>query len=166
MASEKKSDFEVDQDLEFQRRDWAFERTGWIGMLVVVLAALAGLMGHGPLSQARVASGDLTMEYSRFERHGAPSTLTVLVPRAAADTSVQLWLSRGFLDGILFDRVIPEAAEERAAPGGTIYDFLVTPGTDTARIIFHYTPLAIGTRSIQIGRAGRETVRRSQFVYP
>jgi hypothetical protein len=41
------NDLEVEQDLDFQQRMWAFERAGWIVMLLVISAALAGFFHHG-----------------------------------------------------------------------------------------------------------------------
>jgi hypothetical protein len=43
-------DLEVEQDLDFQQRTWALERAGWIVMLLIIAAALAGFFGGGPLS--------------------------------------------------------------------------------------------------------------------
>ncbi len=43
-------DLEVAQDRTFQRRSWTIQRVGWVVMLLVAAAALAGLTGSGPLS--------------------------------------------------------------------------------------------------------------------
>lgn len=41
----------IDEDLTFQRRNWAAERAGWALMAAVVALGLAGLFGPGPLSR-------------------------------------------------------------------------------------------------------------------
>ena len=52
MAEESHSgDLELDQDLIFERRTWTVERVAWVIMALVGLAALAGLLGPGPLSE-------------------------------------------------------------------------------------------------------------------
>jgi hypothetical protein len=39
------SDLEVNEELEFQRRDWMAQRVGWTVMALVVVVALLGLLG-------------------------------------------------------------------------------------------------------------------------
>src|SRR3712207_4138009 len=46
-------DLEVAEDLTFQRREWAAQRVGWVLLALVIAAALAGLLGRGPLSTTR-----------------------------------------------------------------------------------------------------------------
>lgn len=47
---------EIEEDLRLQHRLWTAERVGWLMVGVLVLAALAGLFGTGPLSLSSVAS--------------------------------------------------------------------------------------------------------------
>src|SRR5262249_33260243 len=58
----------IQEDMEFQRRSWLVQRTSWIIMALVLVAALAGLFFHGPLSHttARNADGSVAVEYERF----------------------------------------------------------------------------------------------------
>lgn len=51
-------DLEVPQDLGFQRRACTFERIGWVAMTLVLLAAIVGVWGEGPLAQAEAVSRD------------------------------------------------------------------------------------------------------------
>ena len=63
-------DLEIDQDLRFQKREWAFERASWVVMALVVLAGLLGLLGRGPMSDQTAVSGDglVTVELRDGER--------------------------------------------------------------------------------------------------
>lgn len=47
-------DLEIEEDLDHQRRCWKLERASWAVMALVLLAAMAGLFGSGPLSWATV----------------------------------------------------------------------------------------------------------------
>jgi hypothetical protein len=40
-------DLELEQDVQYQQRSWAFERIGWIAMSLIAIAALLGLTGSG-----------------------------------------------------------------------------------------------------------------------
>lgn len=71
-------DLDIAQDLEHQRREWVIERIGWAIMALILLAALAGLLGSGPLSNARIdhPGSHLSAEYNRFERYQSPTKRT------------------------------------------------------------------------------------------
>jgi hypothetical protein len=57
----------VQEDMPMQQRVWRFERVGWYVLVAIVLLALAGLFGNGPLSDAEVVSQDgrVRVEYQR-----------------------------------------------------------------------------------------------------
>lgn len=59
------------QNLEYQHREWAVQH-GWVVIAVLILAALAGLAGDGPLSHASIRSADGTLiaGYERIARAG------------------------------------------------------------------------------------------------
>jgi hypothetical protein len=165
---EQRRQFEVDEDMEFQRRDWAFERAGWFGLLLVLVAAGTGLMGNGPLSDAEAASPDraLVAEYSRFERHGASATLTVLVARqGASDSTVRVWLGNEYMKGILLEQVVPEPNSQLSSASRMTYEIPLAPEADTARVTFHFRPETIGARRLVLGSASHQ-LALSQFVYP
>lgn len=158
---------EVDQDLEFQRRDWTFERAGWFAMLVVVVAALLGLLGDGPLSRAHRIAGDhsLRVEYGRFERHGARTQLTLFVRRdSTAGSAASLWIDDHFLEGVTIDGIEPQPTRQVSVGDRTLFDIAVAG--DSARLTLSFTPLTIGTRRLHLGLMGREPLALSQFVYP
>ena len=46
------ADLAIREDMRHQRLEWAVERVGWAAVALVLVAALAGLLGHGPLSRA------------------------------------------------------------------------------------------------------------------
>lgn len=45
-------ELEIEEDLDFQRRMWRLQQIGWALLVLVVVAALLGLFGKGPLSRA------------------------------------------------------------------------------------------------------------------
>ncbi|HEY7863666.1 MAG TPA: hypothetical protein VIE39_08400, partial [Thermoanaerobaculia bacterium] len=86
-------DLEIDSDREFDRRNHRVQKAAWVGMMLFVLAGLAGLLGHGPLSQARVRATGLEVRYHRFERFQTPSSITILDPQGTAvPRPMALWL--------------------------------------------------------------------------
>ena len=163
------SQLEVDEDLEFQRRDWIFERAGWVALVLVLIAACAGLFGRGPLSDRSLTApdGSARVDWARFERHGSPAEFTLTVfRRSPVDTTTRVWLDEGFVAGITLDRVIPQPVSE-ATDGGRLVLEIPTPrGVDSTRVIVRFTPDRIGERGIRLGIAGAAALRLDQFVYP
>jgi uncharacterized membrane protein YcaP (DUF421 family) len=44
----ERAGLQIDQDLEFQRREWRLQHVAWWGLTAFVVAGLAGLFGVGP----------------------------------------------------------------------------------------------------------------------
>jgi len=71
--------YPIQEDMRLQLRLWRLERTAWIVLALIVLLALSGLFGGGPLSSVRTHTPDdsLRVSYERFERNGAATELSV-----------------------------------------------------------------------------------------
>ncbi|HET7898350.1 MAG TPA: hypothetical protein VFL47_11780, partial [Flavisolibacter sp.] len=66
---------ELEEQLKTHVRSWKLQRAGWVLMLLIVLAALLGLCGNGPLSyRTKVANND-TLQFEYFLRYGGHSQL-------------------------------------------------------------------------------------------
>jgi hypothetical protein len=166
-------DLEVDQDLEFQRREWLAERIGWAVMALLVLAALLGLFGTGPLTRATAGdrAGPLWIEYERFNRLLAPSTLRVhLGAGAALGGEARVWLDRRYLESIQLQRVMPQPDGVEAAPDRMVFVFRVAEPDQPTAITFSFKPEHVGSLPGRAGLAGAapsdQPLRFRQFVYP
>lgn len=62
--------------------EWRVQRVGWVVLAGIVVAALAGVFGAGPLSWTSASADDasLVVKYSRFAREGGAISLEVHVP--------------------------------------------------------------------------------------
>jgi hypothetical protein len=156
-------------NIEFQDRSWKIQRIGWVGVALILLAALVGLAGEGPLSRA-TAGNEATgfqVEYSRFVRHGAPVQLKVLVAEeAAAVDEVRIALDREYVNGLNLDSIVPEPDRVEAMPDWFVYVFQVHPGTRPITVTFNLTHQGVGLRSVRVALGDSEPVAFDQFVYP
>ncbi|MDQ3686674.1 MAG: hypothetical protein M3430_13905 [Acidobacteriota bacterium] len=160
---------EVAQDLEFQRRSWTFQRMGWIVMTLVIVAALLGLFGTGPLSSASVGGEDapLRMEYSRFARWTAPTTLRVHVGAGnRSEGKARVWLSRDYLEKFQVEGVTPEPESVEAWADRHVYFFNAPDSNRPATVTFHLKAQHIGALSGQVGSADEQPIGFGQFIYP
>lgn len=70
---------QIDEDIRVEQRAWTAERFGWVGIAAVIVLALLGLFGPGPLSHESVESPDasLHVDYNRFIRMGGTTSIEV-----------------------------------------------------------------------------------------
>lgn len=163
------NDLEVEQDLGFQQRMWAFERAGWIVMLLVISAALAGFFGGGPLSlaTARADDGLLTLRYERFGRRGADSVITLEIqPAAVRNGEVAAWVSSDYMDGMKLDQLSPMPDSVEAKGEGFLYTFLARNPKEALTVTFDFTPSALGLLPGRVSLNGGEILSFRQFFFP
>ncbi len=154
--------------MPFQRRMWTAQRIGWAVMALVLLAAVLGLFGDGPLSRRTVTSADgkLTARFQRLERHHSPTALVVMVRPEPGEEKVELWLSRHYAEAQTFDTIHPEPESVTAAGDRMVYEFSVDEDEPEVRISFDGQPQGIGTLDGKVGLGGGDAVTFTQFVFP
>ena len=164
---ESATGFQVNQDLAFQQRDWKVQRIGWIAMLLMILAALTGAFGHGPLGRAEAGRvGGLRVQYERLTRHGSSSYLRIHLPAIQGPGEARVWLDRRYADGVRIESIVPEPESVELTPERVMYTFRLGPGAQAARITFDVTPMAMWSKTATLGLEGGEMLTFSQFVYP
>jgi hypothetical protein len=166
---ERPEGLEIEQDPDFQRRDWKRERWGWAVMTALVAAALLGLFGTGPLS-SRVAGevgGPLWVEYDKYSRWRAPEQVRVhLGPGSIRDGRARIWLSRSFVERHDIERVTPPPAAVEVHDDRYVYVFSApTPAADMA-ITFALRPESWGFARGVIGVDGGPAAQIEEIVYP
>ncbi|EYB68527.1 hypothetical protein DEIPH_ctg021orf0038 [Deinococcus phoenicis] len=169
-------DLEIRQDLEFHRREVRAENVGWAVMLLILLAALLGLFGSGPLSKAtaQAAGGGLTVKYNRFARYLAPAELTLTFsPDSIQEGGLHVWLSREFLQHVQIQQITPEPDSVQLEGQRLTYTFKALKTGQPQQVVFQLEMQAIGTLKGAAGLAGTsaqagqaEEVQFSSFIYP
>jgi hypothetical protein len=167
----KVDDLEISQDLKHSRLEWRIERIGWVVMAVIIVAALIGLLGPGPLSSSTVGKGSaLSGEYERFIRYQAPQLLRLHVRPKGTDSLVHLRLSRAFVDKVEMMHINPDPVDIKAEPNHFSYFFARgdasrTPD-DSLTFTFEYQPEEFGNMDIEAEVPNLHVLRFNQFVYP
>lgn len=160
-------DLEIDQDLDFQRKEWVVERWSWILMLLIVFAGLLGLFGQGPLSSTTVGDDPLKVHYGRFERLSAPTQMNIQVsPTAASNGEVRLRVDQSVMTLYNIQRIIPEPASTELSSGYITYVFKTGLGDQPFQIVFDLEPSKLGMPKGAIGLENGPSVNISQFIYP
>lgn len=160
---------DVDEDMAWQRRTWTVQRLGWFVMGALAVAALSGVFGHGPLSRREASdpAGLVRVEYERFERQLSEHTLKVVIaPGTTTGDAVSLRLNGAFLDAAEVREIVPRPREEWSSGQDVEYVFPVAQPGQPATIRFVLKLKEAGTVEAEVGLAGREPARFTQFVYP
>ncbi len=168
MSVHRVGDMDLGQDLTFQRRSWRVQRVGWALWLLVLIAAAAGLLGEGPLSDATIgARGLFQVQYERLVRHGAPVLLELhLEPGAVQGDEARVWIDKAYLQGMQIQTMYPEPESVEARADGMTYVFKLDEPGEPASIIFNVTYDSIGLQHGQVALNDGAPVSFSQFVYP
>ena len=168
--SGKIDSIETAEDMDFQRASWRVQRVGWMVMLAVTVAALAGFFGGGPVSTTRTGaiSSGLEVEYERFARLYAPQTLVLDIGPTAMDTdsTASIWIDRGWMESNEVTDIIPEPAESEVLPDAIVYTFKASPTAAPLRVRFRLETREFGRMRGRAGIVDGPTVSFAQFVYP
>ena len=163
-------DLDIDEDIGVQQRSWTAQRVGQVIMALVLLAALAGLLGPGPLSTATArAPGDaLRLEYNRFWRSKSSLTLRLhLGPGAVREGKARVWISRAYAEDLQIQEVKPEPESVEIGKERLTYVFsFSTPDGAPATVTFIGEPEKAGALHGELGLADGPALEFPQFVYP
>lgn len=168
MAKPKQgSGLEIDDDIDFQRKEWRVERIGWIAMALLGLIGLIGLFGEGPLATVTAANGPVEVQYDRFERLLSPAQMVFqIAPEAAQNDEVRLQMGRKLLDGLEVEDISPEPDSMELTPDHVVYVFKIKEPNAPLQITFDMETAKAGPHSGQVGIENGALVDVRQFVYP
>jgi hypothetical protein len=142
----------VGEDLDFQRRWWAFERLVWAFFGAILLLTLMGAFGRGWLAkdQKRSPDGALTLKYDRIQRTGTPSDFTFQFgPDAVRNGQIRVFMSQSVISKLGAQRISPEPAQSILGDGGVIYTFPVNG--HPAGVVISMQPSGPGSFPFRVG---------------
>jgi hypothetical protein len=150
---------EVNADIEFQRRAWTVQRVGWLVIAAIIVGALLGIFGDGPLSRAAVERDGLRLEYERFARLQQSTRLLVELTKTGPG---EIAFNRGYLESFRIEQITPEPREVETSGEWLVYRF---GGSGTSTVIFHLLPEKFGSAA-GAARAYGNSLAFRQFIYP
>jgi hypothetical protein len=159
---------QIHQDLPFHRRQWMIQRSGWVLGAAVLVLAIGGLFGGGPLSHVRAGPSSLRVEYERFIRRDTPTEIRINVQPAASE-EVQLAFSREYLHALDIESMLPTPERTGSTNQEVVFSFRVEPKAESALITINATPLHAGKLRGRIRALGGPTqpvVPIDQFTWP
>lgn len=163
----KVGDLQINQDMDFQQKEWSFERWGWIVMTVLAVLALLGLFGQGLLSNTTAENETIQVKYGRFERLLAPAQYEIEIdPQQASNGELKLQVNRKLLSFYKIEKITPEPESEEITPEQIIYAFQFQQGNEPLKVTFDLQGNLTGIPQGEIGIENGPSVEISQFIYP
>lgn len=154
---------EVYEDVAFQKKEWLFERCGWAFLLLIILAALLGLFGSGPLSRvsSQTDDGAIRVSFGRFLRW--QTSQVIEIEFIQADLAHEVGISNELLKRWSLQKVTPEP--DKVIPGkeSTLYRF---HGEGPARIQIEYQATKVGNTEGTLTFAEDRSLDVKQFALP
>lgn len=151
-------DEQTPEDAAFQRKDWKVQQIARVGFRGVVVAALLGLLGNGPLSRTTREGSWGSDEYDRFLR--AKSRIVVSLKPSDEPTRLDLGDVFAAEDELKFaPHTLNEAISDH-------HRWLDIPAHDqVSTVIIHWRPHGAGVRRGALA-VGGEPVEIWAVIYP
>ena len=160
---------EVGYDAHFEHRWRVVEIAGRAIMVLVVLAAMAGLLGAGPFSHRTVSSpaSGIAADFEPVARFGSQTMITLhLSPRACGgDTTI--WLSNKFIEPMGLRNIMPRPASITPRAAGMLLHYALGAAPcqgDEIRLFAE--PNGIGFVPLRLRLDGKPALALSPFVVP
>lgn len=157
---------QIDTDDRFQRVQWRVQRAAWAFLTLVPFAALGGAFGGGPVSQRTVASGEVAIDYERFARRGARSSLTLTRTQDHATAPLVVRIDTGFVRVMHPERFMPTPRRTRHTGAWIELEFGAAGDPVTSRIEIEHRPYEWGHVTGRISVDGRELPPIRVLVWP
>lgn len=161
------SELQIEEHIEFQQRQWRWQRFGWIIFTIILIAAVLGAFGNGPLSAstARTADDTLTVAWERIvRRHGQAEITLTVDPSAIQEGEVTVWLDPTTASQV--QQANPEPSEVVTSGDGQSWTFAADPNAGPVSIVFQLTPTEIGWHTVSLGIDGGAALDIRQIVLP
>lgn len=168
-VSRVNDEFAVGNDLDFEKWWWRVEISIWSLLVILLLTALSGITGRGPLAHKRASTQDqaLQIKYDWVERFKTPSVLSIrLEPATFQGNHAYVWLSRSFVDKLGLQRISPEPALSIPQAQGITYLFAIQQSGQPIILDFALEPAQVGLFRQEVRVAGGQQLFVHTLVFP
>ena len=160
---------DINQDLDFQRRSWTAQRVSWGVMGLILIAAILGVFGSGPLSHTsvRAPQAPISLNYARFTRYLRPTTIAVHIDAEGVQSEhVRIWFTPTYVQRMTLQGITPPAEWVEVGTEQMTFVFRAAQPGQALVVSFHFQSQELGSVTGQVGVEQHPPLSLSQFVYP
>jgi hypothetical protein len=159
MAAKAAKTLPIEDDISLHKAGWIIQRIGWALMFAFLIAAVLGLFGEGPLSERKIHSGNIEVEYDRFGRYEHGMLVRI---ESQNETISSISISEEYMEAFRINTIVPTPLKEVAA-NGTV-EFLFEGPTNTV-VTFYAMPVQRKTVNGSF-RVNNDSFSIKQTIYP
>ena len=163
------NEVEVGYDDRFEHRWRYISLVGRAVMLLVVLAAMAGLLGQGPYSHHSVASasGRLKVDYEPVARFGNVTQITLHLRPVSCDRGMTIRLNGNFIEPMGLQTELPLPFSSLPLADGMLLHFNLDPSRcQDAMVRVFAKPSGIGPIALQAQLDSDPALGWRAFIVP
>src|SRR3954468_24755866 len=155
-------DLELEYSAAFDRRMRVVHRVGGVVGLLLLVAAVAGFFGEGPVAHAtaKSADGTLQVDYDRFVRTAASTSFEITLPKGSGQTNFAI--SADYLQNANVNAVTPQPASETVLSDRVVF---TVQQTGSGQVQVSLTPEKIGAHEVTIWTHAAHVTFKT-FTYP
>lgn len=159
---------ELASDRPFERRFWLTQRIVWAVLDGLLLAAVAGLLGQGPLGKASSPSAaPMVVTYEWITRAKAPAMIEVLLKAEALKPGkTMIRLDQALLDAFSIEAIRPEPLIWQAVGNGIRLFMATDPAPAPATIKLRMKALRPGLVNGAVAVEGQPPVPLRILILP
>ena len=161
--SRKSRTLEIEEDHQFQEKEYVYQRIGLALLFAFVIAAFLGFTGMGgPLSRGEAGErgGPIHVEYERVVRRGGSSTMVLHLRSAPGDT--RFWVSAPYFRHAHVASIEP--VPELAAVETNRHVYTIRTGSSDVTVMIRLEHDEAGVLDAEIGLVDGPSVRFRQLA--
>lgn len=166
---EKQGNLDINQDLEFQYNAWKRQKKAWKIMGLTLLSGLLGLLGDGPLSNAKKGekTDKISIEYQRLTRFQSLNQLKInLSQNTGNQGELRIKISQKYLQNTQIQQINPPPYYVETGQKYITYIFRQTQPPQPTTLTFYLQPQQIGIINAEIKLPQENPIKFNQIVYP
>jgi hypothetical protein len=159
-------DVEVGFDENFINKWMKNQKYAWMFVGLTVATGLSGLLGRGPLANAKASNAGLTVTYERIARNKTPAMMEVQLPIGLASDTVRLHLEGDLVRRGRFERIVPQPTKSQPLKEGVVAEMVMAKTSEAGKVTLVQQPSSPGKLRHKIFIEGGPSVEFDQIVLP
>jgi hypothetical protein len=160
-------ELQLEDDPALEERLKLARKIGWTIFTLILIAALLGLLGRGPLSEKRVGDASAYVEFQRFDHYEAPTRLLIgFDEEPARSDKLRVAIERRYLKNVLIDEITPHPFSTESTEDAVVFIFALAGDRPKGEIWLDLKGTTFGWSKGQVTIGSAKPLAVEQFFFP